>query len=367
MKKVLVTGGAGFIGSNTVSALLKKGYEVKVLDNLALRVHPEQTVTLPDDVEFVRADMNDRAALLSLMKEVDAVIHLAAYQDYMTDFSHFFTTNSAGTALLYELIVEQRLDIQKIVVASTQAVYGEGLYACPQHGTFWGSRSIPQLESADWEVRCPVCQDPSFYVPLEEKDAKPSTPYGLSKHAAEQFSIAMGKKYDIPTVCLRYSLVQGPGQSIYNAYSGIGRIFNQQLMNGIPPQIFEDGKQIRDFVHVYDVAAANILALESAEASGNIYNVGGEKPTTVIEYAEKLASLYGTSLTQNQTGLFRLGDARHTFSNSDALLSIGWIRTRGLADIIEDAKRWFNSLETVDMYTAATQEMLTHGVLRTIK
>lgn len=364
--RVLVTGGAGFIGSNTVKTLLGSGNDVAILDSLAPRVHPSGKASVPPEAEFVQADINDRARLLPLLRSVDAVVHLAAYQDYMTDFSRFFSDNSAGTALIYELIVEHRLPIRRVVVASTQSVYGEGRYACPEHGEFWGSRSLSQLEAADWEVRCPACRSVCSYAQLVESQAKPATPYGISKLAAEQFALAMGDKYGIPTVCLRYSLVQGPGQSIHNAYSGIGRIFNQQLRHGQPPMIFEDGLQVRDFVHVEDVARANALVLDSDEAVGRVFNVGGERATTVEEYASRLAALFGAEHKAVRSGWFRVGDARHTFSNSDALLGIGWTRAKRIDDIIRDAKEWFQSQDNVDSYAEATERMRASGVLREI-
>ncbi|RCX17344.1 dTDP-L-rhamnose 4-epimerase [Fontibacillus phaseoli] len=363
---VLVTGGAGFIGQHTVHRLVSEGYRVTVLDNFMSRVHmdaPEPD--FPRDVQVVRADLLDRSRLEQLLRQANSIIHLAAYQDYLTDFSSFFATNSVGTSLIYELILENKLHIDKIVVASTQAVYGDGKYLCPEHGHFYGSRPLKQLELGDWEMKCPVCNGPSTWTALDESDANPVTPYGISKFAAERFAISMGEKYGIPTTCLRYSLVQGPGQSIYNAYSGIGRIFNQQLMNDKPLTIFEDGEQNRDFVHVKDVAEANLLALESHLTTGQIYNVGGEIPTTVNEYARKLISLYGGGYEMEAPQLFRIGDARHTFSSSAKLTAMGWQRKYTLDEIIRDAKAWFNLRnEQKDRSGEAIVVMSGQGVLR---
>lgn len=370
--RVLITGGAGFIGTNTAKRLMEMGYEVSLYDNLQARVHPHQVKShIPKEIMLIKADITDKQNLLSALRKTDIVIHLAAYQDYLTDFSQFFLVNSVGTSLIYELILEHKLNIKKVVVASTQAVYGEGKYICKEHGVFFGQRNIVQLNRGDWEVRCPICKEQCVYHILTEETSQPVTPYGISKSAAENVAITLGEKYAIPTTCLRYSLVQGAGQSMMNAYSGIGRIFNQQIITGNLPYIYEDGFQIRDFVHVEDIVSANILAMSKEHTTGQVYNVGGMEPVSVIQYAHKLMALYGISESPIITNFFRVGDARHTFSSSEKLLLAGWTKSKNIDDIIKDTKEWFEEViheKRTEFDVLATNKALQHmqeqGVVR---
>src|SRR5581483_913750 len=230
--RVLVTGGAGFIGSNTVDLLLSQGDVVRVLDSLAPPVHHDGIVPdyIPSDVELVRGDVRDGHAWRNALKGVDAVLHLAAYQDYFTDFSKFFHVNTVGTALMYETIVERRLEIQKIVVASSQATYGEGKYVCHEEGglehfsrngkeelrgkiVYPPLRPESQLKRRDWEVHCPECDTVMRWVPTDEARVNPHNQYAMSKYTQEMLSLNFGRRYNIPTTCLRYSIVQGKRQS----------------------------------------------------------------------------------------------------------------------------------------------------------
>jgi len=278
MSKVLVTGGAGFIGSHTVDLLLEKGYEVRVLDSLTPPVHPkkEKPAYLPEDVEFILGDVQNRNDMEKALQGVSAVFHLAAYQDYLTDFSKFAFVNDGGTALLYEMIVNHRLPIEKVVLGSSQAVYGEGKYQCAEHGAQYPPmRCLEQLERGDWEVKCPACDRQMNLVPTDESRVNPHNQYAVSKYAQELYALTLGRRHGIPTVALRYSITQGPRQSIHNAYSGVLRSSVIRLLNNLPPVIYEDGQQLRDYVFVGDVAQANLLALEKDTASFEVFNVGG--------------------------------------------------------------------------------------------
>lgn len=230
--KILVTGGAGFIGSHTVDRLLEEGYQVRILDNLQQRVHPKgRPAYLPPEAEFILGDVRDREALNKALQGVDTVFHLAAYQDHMPDFSTFFQVNTVSTALLYELLVENRCSVRKVVLASSQAVYGEGKYQCTNdkcHETgpqFPAQRPAEQLKKGDWEIHCTGCGEPMKQLPIDEATPHPHTSYGISKYALEMAALALGRRYEIPTIALRYSIVQGPRNSYYNAYSGACRIF----------------------------------------------------------------------------------------------------------------------------------------------
>ena len=282
---VLVTGGAGFIGSHTADALLARGYRVRVLDSLEPPVHSDERADfLNGDVELIRGSVTDARALRRALDGVDAVVHLAAYQDYLTDFSRFFLTNSVGIALLYELIVADELPIQKIVVASTQAVYGEGKYHCLDHGvSFPGPRPTAQLERGDWALYCQTCGARLETIWTDEAITSPHNSYAISKRAQEELGLALGRRYDIPTVALRYSIVQGPRQAFRNAYSGALRSFAVRVLAGQPPVLYEDGEQLRDFVSVHDVVRANLLTLEDERANYQVFNVGGARRVSVRE------------------------------------------------------------------------------------
>lgn len=369
--KVLVTGGAGFIGSHTVDLLLEKGYSVKVLDNLEQPVHPQRQK--PDyvspEVEFVVGDVRDEAALKKALKGVDSVFHLAAYQNYLTDFSKFALVNDAGTALLYELIVKNHLPVRKVVLASSQAVYGEGKYECAEHGVQYPlPRALSQLEKRDWDVKCPVCQGELTLLKTSETIVNPHNQYAVSKYAQELYALVLGRRYDIPTVAMRYSITQGPRQSFYNAYSGILRIFSTRLLNSLPPVIYEDGLQLRDYVHVRDVAAANLLALESAAADYNAYNVGGYNVLTVMEYANLLIKHTGKVIGVRTDNEFRFGDTRHIVSDISMLRGLGWNPEIPVDRIIDDYLGWVREQPgVVEYYTHAEEIMKRQGVIREVR
>ena len=244
MLKVLVLGGAGFIGSHTVDLLLNKGHEVRILDSLTPPVHQNggSTPYIPKEVEFIRGDVRDRQALERSLENVDVVFQLAAYHDYLPDFSKFLHVNTVGTALIYELIVEKRYQVQKVIVGSSQAVYGEGKYNCPVHGIQYPSlRPIAQLLQRDWELGCPLCGRKMSPLPTDESVVNPHNPYAISKYSQEMIALNLGKRYGIPTACLRCSITQGPRQSFSNAYSGICRNFTTRLLNNKPPLYMKMG------------------------------------------------------------------------------------------------------------------------------
>jgi dTDP-L-rhamnose 4-epimerase len=344
--RVLVTGGAGFIGGHLVDRLLADGFQVRVLDILDPKVHPNGRPTyLPATVDFVRGDVTDAEAMAFALRGIDVVFHQAAYQDYMPDFSRFMHVNAVGTALLFETIVRERLPVKKVLVASSQAVYGEGQYVCPTHGFFTPiPRSRLQLAKQMWEPGCPNCGAPAKASLLTEDVTNPYNQYAVSKLAEEKTALGLGWLYEIPTVALRYSITQGPRQSLYNHYSGICRIFFSRAMKGLPLIVYEDGNQTRDFVHIDDVVEANIVALENSAADFQAFNVGSGKPTSVLEYARAVMEKLGSTSGVRLPGEYRRGDNRHSVSSVDKLNRLGWSPRKNLSAIFDDFLAWIESI-----------------------
>lgn len=340
--RVLVTGGAGFIGSHIVDRHLRKGDHVRILDSLEAKVHPRGLPKyVAREAEFIEGSVLDRSLLRRALDGVDVVCHQAAYQDYMPDFSKFLDVNAVGTALLYEVIVEDRLPVQKIVLASSQAVYGEGQYDCKAHGFFLPTpRSQPQLQRGQWEVQCPKCHNPGTPLLLEEDHINPYNQYAVSKLAEEKIALGLGWLHSIPTVALRYSITQGMRQSLFNQYSGICRIFFSRAMSGLPLIVYEDGRQTRDFVHVQDVMDAYELVLNSEKANYRAFNVGSGKAMSVLEYAEAIAKRLGREVPIRVSGEYRRGDNRHSVSSISQLRTLEWAPKRTLSDIFDDFLDW---------------------------
>ena len=360
MKRILVTGGAGFIGSHTVDLLVEKGYQVRILDQLQKRVHPlGWPAYIPESVECIQGDVRNRADWETALDGVDSVFHLAAYQDYMPDFSTFFHVNAVGAALLYEIIVEKKFPVRKVVLASSQSTYGEGKYRCPEHGTIYPpSRSAAQLAQGQWDLLCPHCQRRVEHQLITEDAVNPHTAYGISKYAAEMTSFNLGRKYGIPTVNMRYSIVQGPRNSFFNAYSGICRIFTLRLLHDQPPVCYEDGQQLRDYVYVGDVARANLLVMEDERADFCAFNVAGQKGTTVLEYAQLVASITGRKIEPQISGDFRFGDTRHTISSWEALGELGWSPETPLETTIAEYVDWVKKQPEIEDFYAATEKKM---------
>jgi dTDP-L-rhamnose 4-epimerase len=371
--RVLVTGGAGFIGSHTVDLLLERGYDVRILDLLQPRVHPKgKPPYVPAEAEFVQGDVADPRDLEGALAGIEAVFHLAAHQDYLPEFSRFVHTNTESSALLFELIVSdpQRYPVEKLVFASSQAVSGEGAYACLGCGLVFrpGPRPVERLERGEWDHRCPDCGAPAESTLIDEETCNsPHTAYGVSKYAIELLARSLGERYGIASVCMRYTYVQGPRNSFYNAYSGIARRFALRLLEGLPPICYEDGKQLRDYVNVRDVAAANVLALESDVSDGRALNVGGGRAVSVFEFARMMVEASGQDLEPLVPGEFRLGDTRHTVSDISRIRELGWKPTIAVETNVREYLEWLegqapshNHLLTAERVMAQT------GVVRRV-
>jgi dTDP-L-rhamnose 4-epimerase len=367
MATILVTGGAGFIGSHIADRFLVEGWSVRVMDNLETRVHPDGIPkNVAPGIEFIRGDVTSRPDWERALEGVDVVSHQAAYQDYAPDYSHFMATNVVGTALLFEVIADKKLPVRRVVVASSQAVYGEGQYYCEEQGLLLPApRSVESLEQGNWDVRCPRCGAVALPAMLDEAHPNPLSPYGTSKYAQELTALKLGSLLGIPCVALRYSITQGPRQSLFNQYSGIARIFTLRLMRDESPIAFEDGLLQRDYVHVNDVVEANWLVTHDDRAIGQAFNVGSGVPTTVLEYANLLASKMGKSIRPELPDIYRLGDARHSVSSIEKITRLGWRPSRTLDDILEDFLGWVNGLGVLHEVSSDThQRLLQMNVLR---
>jgi dTDP-L-rhamnose 4-epimerase len=317
-------------------------------------------------VEFIQADVRDKAAWQRALKDVDAVFHFAAYQDYLPDFGKFFAVNTVGTALLYEVVVEERLPVQKIVVASSQATYGEGKYLRADGSVIYPPiRSEAQLRRGSWDPLDPETNEPLQPTWTDEACVKPHNQYAMSKYTQEMIALNLGQRYDIPSVAMRYSIVQGPRQSFRNAYSGVLRIFVQRLLHDKAPVCYEDGHQLRDYVSVYDVARANLLVLEDARADYQAFNVGGDRQVSVLEYAHLVAQRTAKDLAPQLPAIYRFGDTRHVFSDVSKLRALGWQPTVPLEEVVDGYVAWaLDQPDFADFSEEAEARMEALGTLR---
>jgi dTDP-L-rhamnose 4-epimerase len=365
--RILVTGGAGFIGSHTCDRLLELGHDVVVLDALTPPVHRNgQPAYLSPGADFYQGDTRNRDLLTNLLRRVDAVYHFAAYQDYLPDFSRFTDVNVVSTALIYEIILAERLDIARVVVASSQSAMGEGLYRCPADGEqLPGMRPEKALAAGQWDIPCPMCGGPLDMQPTPERISNPQNAYGMSKLGEEMVAVNLGRRHGIPTVALRYSIVQGPRQSVYNVYSGACRIFCLSYLQGVAPTLYEDGQAIRDFVNINDVVDANVLVLEDDRAAGRVFNVGGDRAITTREFSDIVMRQYGSGQPGQVTGDYRFGDTRHIFSDISALRSLGWDPKRTPDESVAAYAAWLEGMDGLDGVLAeASARMRALGVVR---
>ena len=340
---VLVTGGAGFIGGHLVDALIAGGYNVRVLDTLASPTHngklPEWFNT---KAELLKGDVRNKKDWVKALEGIGAVFHLASYMDFHLDFSTYIATNAESTALMYETIVEKSYPVKKIIIASSQSVYGEGTYRCGTHGL---TRPFPRSEKAlkekKWEQACPVDGSPLTPVPQAETDPLlPIIPYGISKKTSEELAFCLGRLYAIPSVALRYTIVHGARQSFRHFYSGALRQIAVMALSGEDVVLHEDGEQLRDYVNVHDVVDAHMLALENPKMDFDAFNVGRGKPTRVRELAEIIAQEAGVPASFRTPGLYRVGAPRHSPSDSSKLQALGWKPRRSIADGVREYIEW---------------------------
>jgi dTDP-L-rhamnose 4-epimerase len=357
---VLVIGGAGFIGSHTADELFKKGYGIRILDSLHPRVHfgrwPEW---VKGEYEKIKGDARNARIMDRALKGVSHVVHVAALTDLVPDYKEFFDINVGSTALMYQIIRDRKLPIEKIVVASSQFVYGEGKWNCIRHGLVTPkARSFEKLDKGLWEPVCPKCEGKISFVKYVETHQDPGNHYAISKYTQELIALKLGRLNNIPSAAMRYSIVQGPRQSVKNMYSSALRIFAMAALKGDEITIYEDGLQTRDFVSVHDVAKANVLALENPKADYENYNVGAGKGYTVLELAKEVAKVTGYSKKVVPAGMYRVGDSRHSVSDISKIRKLGWKPKMTLKDTVNEYVGWMKTIRVNRDYLKMAKETM---------
>lgn len=371
--KVLVTGGAGFIGSHVCDRLLASGHDVRVLDNLDDQVHGQRAAPayLAEDVDFRIGDVRDAKAVKAALAEIDVLVHLAAavgVGQSMYEIERYTSVNAIGAAVVLEEALAHRSHLQKLVVASSMSIYGEGLYFCSHEDldVVPAPRPARQLEAGDWELRCSSCGEPLSPRPTPEtKPLRPTSIYAIGKRDHEEMFIACGQAYGIPATALRFFNVYGPRQALSNPYTGVAAIFASRLLNGRPPVIFEDGGQSRDFVHVRDIAAGVELALDPDRADGHAVNLGTGRRITVHDVASALARSLDVDLEPEVLGQFRAGDIRHCYSSvALAAEELGYSPLVAFEDGMRELAEWLVGQSPDDRVDEATEALRQHGLTR---
>jgi dTDP-L-rhamnose 4-epimerase len=371
MSNVLVTGGAGFIGSHLVNALLHKGHKVRVLDAFIKQVHGDNPRQLPSDVEVIKGDVRDREAVRKSLEGTECIFHLAAevgVGQSMYEIHRYIDANTTGTAIFLEELIAKREQIKKLLVASSMSIYGEGAYICPSDRKMISPvpRTAKQLARHEWELRCDECEEELKPIGTPEtKPPHPTSVYAVSKKDQEEYCLIVGKAYNIPTVALRFFNIYGPGQSLSNPYTGAIAIFSSRLMNNQPPLIFEDGLQSRDFTYVTDVAEANISAMESDAANYEAINVGTGIATPIIDIVPMVADGLGVNIKPQVIGKFREGDIRHCVADiSKAKKLLGYEPKVALKEGITKLLDWLKEQDANDAVEKATAELKARGLVK---
>jgi dTDP-L-rhamnose 4-epimerase len=359
MKNILISGGAGFIGSNLTKKLVSKGYNITILDNLSKQIHgKDQKSELYNSIKeistFILGDVCNEEDWKKSLKGQDAVIHLAAETgtgQSMYEISRYNDVNILGTSHLLDFLANNKNSVKKLIIASSRSIYGEGKYKCENHGVVYpNDRIVSNMMKGKFDLFCDACGSELNLMPTDENSKiHPSSIYGITKQQQEQMTLLMGKSLGIPAVALRYQNVYGPGQSLSNPYTGILSIFSTRILNGNDIDIYEDGEESRDFVFIDDVVEATILALEKEEANHQIFNVGSGETTSVSQVANSLKKLYDSNVNISIGGSFRLGDIRHNYADLNKIKNLlgftakfdfqtgisrfaDWVKTQGVKE-----------------------------------
>jgi dTDP-L-rhamnose 4-epimerase len=370
---VLVTGGAGFIGSHIVDALFARGHKVRVFDNLDPQVHDGSVVApayLDPNAEFIRGDVRDEAAIAKALDSIEVVYHQAAavgVGQSMYEIKRYMDVNTLGTSVLLEAMVGRRGQFKKLVVASSMSIYGEGRYQTATGEKIAPTlRPVSQFQKGIWELLDPKTGEQLIPLPTdEEKPLQPASPYATGKRDQEELCLSIGRAYGIPTVALRYFNVYGQRQSLSNPYTGIAAIFTSRLLNNNPPLVFEDGLQSRDFTHVSDIVQANMLAMERDSMNYDYFNVGTGRRLSVLDIANALITSMGKDLTAKINGKYREGDIRHCYGDISKIKAASGYSPKvkfeqGISELVE----WCSTQQAEDKVLQATQELVAKGLTK---
>ncbi len=369
---ILVTGGAGFIGSHLVDELVKKGHKARIFDNLDPQVHPDgkKPDHINPEAEFIVGDVRDRDALKKAIEGQEIVFHEASavgvgQSQYKLEY--YVGVNVMGTATLLDILVNDKHKVQKVVVAASMSSYGEGNFECKNCGIVRPPlRPESQMAKSDWNNYCPECGEAVKPVPTDEKARQNcNSIYAITKQNQEQMVLNIGQTYRLPSVALRYFNVYGPRQSLSNPYTGVAAIFMSRIKNGRRPVVYEDGLQTRDFVSVYDIVRANIRAMENPKADYRTFNIGRGEPLTIKSIAETLAKLYGREDIQPEVlNKFRKGDVRHCYADTTAAREIlGFEAKTTFEDGMKDLIEWAKEAEADDRFETAAGELKEKGLI----
>jgi len=372
-ERILVTGGAGFIGSFLVDELLERGHDVRIYDALVAQVHGTDQA-LPDylnpDAEFIKGDVRDRDALARALQGIDVIYHLAAavgVGQSMYEIQYYTEANTLGGAVLLDLLANSRHSARKLVVASSMSIYGEGKYKCDACGAVYPRlRPEDQLKARDWEMNCPSCGRDVQSVPTDEdKPLYPTSIYAITKRDHEEMFLSTGFAYGIPAVALRFFNTYGPRQALSNPYTGVMAIFSGRLLNGQPPVIYEDGLQSRDFIHVKDIVQGLVLAMERVEADHQVFNLGTGVPTCIARVAEMLSQhLTAGEVKPQILNQYRAGDIRHCYADSTKARGLlGFEPQVSLEEGLSDLLAWVEEQTAVDRFAQVEEELASKALV----
>lgn len=368
---ILVTGGAGFIGSFIVDKLVNRGYNVTIFDNLDPQVHINGKTPnyLNKDARFTKGDVRDYDALKKAVLNADVIFHQASavgVGQSQYEIKHYVDVNISGMGNLLDILANNKHNIKKVIIASSMSTYGEGLYRCENCGKLKPAlRNEEDVWEREWDPKCPNCNSQIYPIPTDETTPQIcNSIYAITKKTQEEMVINFGLTYKIPTVTLRYFNVYGPRQSLSNPYTGVAAIFMSRIKNDKPPIIFEDGQQSRDFVSVYDIVQANMLAMEKEEADYQIFNVSTGERITILNIAETLAELYGKDIRPEVTNKFRKGDVRHCIADITKIQQIlGYKPQIELRDGMRELIEWARGAEAMDKFDKAKKILEEKGIV----
>jgi dTDP-L-rhamnose 4-epimerase len=366
--RILVTGGAGFIGSHLTDELIEQEHEVMILDNLEPQVHlNKKPEYLNPKAEYIFKDIRSEE-LSEILRDIEIIFHLASavgVGQSMYQIEKYMDVNVMGTSRLLDILVNKENSVKKLIVASSMSIYGEGAYECEECGIFYPElRKEEQLKERIWEMLCPRCGKQAKPIPTgEDKPLKPTSVYAISKRDQEELCLAIGRAYGLPTVALRYFNVYGPRQSLSNPYTGVCAIFSSRIKNNQPPIIYEDGLQKRDFIYVKDIVDANILVMKNPKANYKSLNVGSGKPKSILEIADTLSNLYGKEIKPDIVNKYRRGDIRHCFADVTEIKKLGFEAKTSFEEGMKKLVEWGEKAKAIDKVEEATRELIERGLV----